>query len=330
MPATRYDTAFNVIQILRAAEALHAVAIPAVVARAAVDPAAIADPIRPLPMTAGARLVEAALALTADPLLGLKAGLMTPLRRTMGIAGVLMTHAPTVRIALGKAVMVQSRTGNVYESALVEHDETHTSLRVRRRVAPCAYTEQTMDFHVGIGVTSSRLYSDPRSHACAVEVPAERLEKVGRAVYEELVGCPAIPTVDHAGQRHRSDALLVPLPIDADVFGALDPIVERELGMLPSIQCLRDVVCAAIEQSLEASGRPPALATVARTLAMSPRTLQQRLRDEETSLRELLDDVRRRLALRWLAGGKTREEVSARLGFSESAAFRRAWRRWQA
>jgi AraC-like DNA-binding protein len=63
-------------------------------------------------------------------------------------------------------------------------------------------------------------------------------------------------------------------------------------------------------------------------LAMSPRTLQMRLREEDTSLRSLLDDVRGRLALRWLAKGIPRDEVSARLGFSESSAFRRACRRW--
>jgi AraC-like DNA-binding protein len=61
---------------------------------------------------------------------------------------------------------------------------------------------------------------------------------------------------------------------------------------------------------------------------VSRRTLQQRLQEEITSLQRIAGAMRRTLALRWLEQGLSRQMVSARLGYSESSAFRRAWRRW--
>lgn len=67
----------------------------------------------------------------------------------------------------------------------------------------------------------------------------------------------------------------------------------------------------------------------ARSLRLSPRTLQRRLRAEGTSHRELLDSVRERLARRYLLERRlTVDEVADSLGFSEPSAFHRAFRRW--
>lgn len=79
-------------------------------------------------------------------------------------------------------------------------------------------------------------------------------------------------------------------------------------------------------------GRParlPELDRLAARLAVSPATLRRRLREEGTSYRRLKDQVRREAALAGLAGGREPiVELAARLGFSEDAAFHRAFRRW--
>jgi AraC-like DNA-binding protein len=68
---------------------------------------------------------------------------------------------------------------------------------------------------------------------------------------------------------------------------------------------------------------------VAARLAMSPRTLQRRLRDAGTSWRDELEDVRGRSARRLLEdGGLTRASVARRLGYSDARSLRRALRRW--
>lgn len=76
-------------------------------------------------------------------------------------------------------------------------------------------------------------------------------------------------------------------------------------------------------------GVVPEIGDVARDLAMSERSLQRQLHDEGTSFRALVDEFRRELALRHLAvPGTSATDVAFLLGFSEPAAFARAFRRW--
>jgi len=68
---------------------------------------------------------------------------------------------------------------------------------------------------------------------------------------------------------------------------------------------------------------------VARALNLSVRTLQRRLRDEDTSFRELIENTRRDLAMRYVgAGVMTLGEIAFMLGFSEPSNLTRAFRRW--
>jgi AraC-like DNA-binding protein len=62
---------------------------------------------------------------------------------------------------------------------------------------------------------------------------------------------------------------------------------------------------------------------------MSTRALRRRLREEGTSFRILVRQVREQLARRYLREGSlTVDEVSRLLGYSEPAAFSRAFKSW--
>ena len=62
---------------------------------------------------------------------------------------------------------------------------------------------------------------------------------------------------------------------------------------------------------------------------MSRTTLYRRLKAEGTSFQALLDEVRSTLAAQLLQQpGRSISEVAYNLGFSEPAAFHRAYRRW--
>jgi AraC-like DNA-binding protein len=72
------------------------------------------------------------------------------------------------------------------------------------------------------------------------------------------------------------------------------------------------------------------LAAVARSLGSSPRSLQRRLKEEGTSYQEVLDEVRREAAQRYLGSSALScSEMGYLLGFSEPAAFTRALKRWR-
>jgi AraC-like DNA-binding protein len=75
--------------------------------------------------------------------------------------------------------------------------------------------------------------------------------------------------------------------------------------------------------------RPTNLEDVARNLNMSARTLRRKLREENTSFRQLVDELRRDFALRYLRDTDlTVEDIAETLGFSDAANFRHAFRRW--
>ena len=71
-----------------------------------------------------------------------------------------------------------------------------------------------------------------------------------------------------------------------------------------------------------------AVASVARRLGLTARSLQRRLEDEGTSFQILRDETRRTLAERYLADTHSLAEISFLLGFSEPSAFFRAFKRW--
>jgi len=70
------------------------------------------------------------------------------------------------------------------------------------------------------------------------------------------------------------------------------------------------------------------LASAARRLMVSPRTLQRMLEQEGTSWRAEVDAARRQQATALLAGGISKTKAASRLGYSDARALRRALRRW--
>ena len=70
-------------------------------------------------------------------------------------------------------------------------------------------------------------------------------------------------------------------------------------------------------------------AVVARQLGMSQRSLTRHLAEEGTTFAEILEQLRRRLASRYLADDRMSVQQTAwLLGYSEVGAFNHAYKRW--
>ncbi|SPM32531.1 AraC family transcriptional regulator, partial [Mycobacterium rhizamassiliense] len=83
------------------------------------------------------------------------------------------------------------------------------------------------------------------------------------------------------------------------------------------------------ERLASIDGEPRTIAAVARRLAMSERTLRRRLAEENTTFRELVEEVHRVLAEELLAtGALSVEDVALRLGYAEATSFIAAFKRW--
>jgi AraC-like DNA-binding protein len=112
---------------------------------------------------------------------------------------------------------------------------------------------------------------------------------------------------------------------------ALRKILDRQadalLGRLPTVDELQARARRAVVQLLPAS--EPTLDAVARSMAMSSRSLQRGLAAEGTSFQGVVELVRKHLATGYLAGGRlTSAEIAFLVGFSEPRSFQRAFRRW--
>jgi AraC-like DNA-binding protein len=102
---------------------------------------------------------------------------------------------------------------------------------------------------------------------------------------------------------------------------------ELLLAELPKAQSLTEKVRDMIAQQL--SGGNPNAERIAHELHISPRTLGRKLEHEGTTFKELLSDMRRRAAIRYVGGHDLGlSEIAFLLGFSQTAAFHRAFKRW--
>jgi AraC-like DNA-binding protein len=107
----------------------------------------------------------------------------------------------------------------------------------------------------------------------------------------------------------------------------LKQYLERVLNEMPPEDDLLTSVRRAIGELMRDGD--PKLTRVAKKIAISPRTLQRRLKEYGVDFKKLMDDTRRRFALNYLRARKnTLTEVAYLLGYSELSAFNRAFKRW--
>ena len=145
------------------------------------------------------------------------------------------------------------------------------------------------------------------------------------SVYEEFFGVPVRTGSEAAMLRMPSS--LGRLPVAGTDEGVRRMALEYLDAQAPPGQSVTTRVRGAITQTLGTSGAE--IGPVAGLLAVHPRTLQRRLAEEGTGFAEVLDDVRRTAAHRYLTGTDLPlTQVAGLLGLSEQSALSRSCRRW--
>jgi AraC-like DNA-binding protein len=126
------------------------------------------------------------------------------------------------------------------------------------------------------------------------------------------------------------DAKLLQQPLlqsNQGLFTVLDRYATELLAKLPQSSSIANQIQR--ELLLRLQGGDLRLEAIAQTLKLSPRTLQRRLRETGTSYQVLLDETRRELAIYYLQKQQVGAyELTFLLGFSETSAFHRAFKRW--
>ena len=95
--------------------------------------------------------------------------------------------------------------------------------------------------------------------------------------------------------------------------------MQLRIGLAGSV---REVLLVNLSQ-------PMNLDAVSRRLKIAARTLKRKLREEGTSYRQIVDDLRTQLAIRYLRDTElTIEDIASVLGFADAASFRHSFQRW--
>lgn len=111
------------------------------------------------------------------------------------------------------------------------------------------------------------------------------------------------------------------------VFGILSEHAEKLLKNLQDSKTTRGRVESLLMPQLHTGD--VSMDKVAEAMAMSRQTLFRKLKDEGTTFEKVLDELRHNLALHYLNGKKVSiNETAYLVGFSEAAAFSRAFKRW--
>jgi AraC-like DNA-binding protein len=148
--------------------------------------------------------------------------------------------------------------------------------------------------------------------------------------YDDYFGVPVefgAPSYEIVFPRELLDArLLTASPELARVLADHAPAAPERAGRADPFV---DRVRTAIAEALAEPTPDLTIVDVSARLAMSPRSLQRRLREQRSSFSALVDQVRRDLAQELLAHeGTLLCEIAYRLGFSGVTPFFRAFRRW--
>jgi len=186
-------------------------------------------------------------------------------------------------------------------------------------------TTQFMRFATAYLVRMLQAHSGSQWHPRRIlsAAPPPRRPKL----YAAQLGCPVVFDAPlNAIEIERRDLFTVKSGVDRHVHALLTTYAEYLLAQEPRSPSISDAIVSAIRDGV-ALGRGD-LAFVARRLHLSARTLQRKIAEAGMSFRALRDETRFELAQSILAQKDLSiGEIAYRLGYSETAAFTRAFAR---
>ncbi len=296
--------------------------------RAGIPVQALADQDNRIGFARYVDLMRAAKTETGNPALALEYGAETDMRK-FSVVG-LISHA--------SANMVEALTQlNRYGRLVIEIDGLAEGPRFNltnvngerwmedRRPAPNAFYELTESTWSRFIVTTRRDFPD---HTYALEAHVTHPAPAYRAKYEDLWQVPV--TFSGHWNAIRSDPSWEQVQIQPDnryVFGVLTERGDALLKELESAKTLRGRVEALIMPILHTGD--VSVETIAGKLGTSRQTLYRSLKDEGITFEQVLDALRHRMALDYIATKKVSVNETAYLvGFSDPASFSRAFKRW--
>lgn len=295
---------------------------------AEIDPDALADADNRVPMARFVQLMRAGKVLSGDPALALEFGAAGDFRR-ISIVGLIAYASATMAEALtqlnryGRLVMELDGIADGPRFEIVQENDARWM--IDRRANPDAFPELT-EATWSRFICATRRDFPQAVYALAAQVthaaPSHRdaYERLWQVPVKFSAGRNAIQTTTTWGEVQIQ-------PDNRYVFGVFTErgdALLRELEIATTLRGrIENLLLAALhtgDVSIEA---------VARKLETSRQTLHRNLKAEGVTFEHVLDQLRQRMALQYVAANRASlNEIAYLVGFSDASAFSRAFKRW--
>jgi AraC-like DNA-binding protein len=298
----------------------------ALCASAGVDPHLLADPDHRIPFGRYAALMREAKAATGDPAMGLHYGETIDIA-TISIVGLIGQASATMQdafVQLNRYIRLVVDVEVAGTDRFVLQQTRGGLWVVDARRNPNEFPELTESAFAQL-VCGPRALGVPR---IVLAVHVTHSEPSYGAEYTRILQAPVTfdgnwnaLQIDPAIMAHRVERL------PAYVFGVLTDRADTLLAELDRSKTIRGEVERQLLTTLHTGSID--MNTIAAQLGVSRQTLYRKLKAEGATFETILDTLRMRLALDYLRAGRISVTETAYLvGFSDPAAFSRAFKRW--
>lgn len=260
-----------------------------------------------------------------EPAIGLHVGIKTD-SHMLGAYGHAVRCAPTMPLVLR---CLSHFIATFSQATRVEVIDDGKHIMLTYQVTDPAIVQRRQDAEFAIGVALSLLREVTQNpELTPVRVDFEHGISVGLPIYQDLFRCPVHFNQPDNRLYFPHELLLIPVrTADPRLFQALQPFLEQQRQTRVASTDLLGQLGTHIASMLGSGGIN--LELVARSMGMSPRTLQRRLSAHQVEFGQFVEEVRRSMAQAYVAQADyTFTEIALLLGYAEASSFSRAFRRW--
>jgi len=263
-----------------------------------------------------------------------------------------LTGDPLIGLHVGAGVerLLNGMVGFLIQSCKDLDESFHTFRRYSRMVSPMVDYKYVLQDVATIEMEQNKVwvmkYPEPARHAmdftiaaflntfCALsgkKIIPLRIESVYEkrdvSEYRRVLGCDVLFNKEINRIVLRKEDVFSPiLTSDRSMFQLFNSIVAEKYAMLTT-----DNMAENLKQLLflQFKGRIPTIEEAAAALNITPRNLQRRLQEQNTSFRDIAGEVRKEIAFQLMKNPAIKlSEISDILGYSDLPAFRKAFKSW--
>lgn len=271
---------------------------------------------------------KASLAESKDACLGLHIGEDSGFS-ALGIVGELVQHSATIQQALENACVYLNLLTTAFSVELQIHENFVDLLFIPASDCSKNYPtalRHSLDWAMVFSLKEYQLLTLKAIEPILVKFAYA--SPISTADYQRIFNCPI--EFDSSQYLIRLDKNILSQKILLANYNYLKVLEQHALKQLESDfspKSFKKVVEQAIWRQNDL--RLAQLENIAATLNMSKRSLQRKLKTENTSFQSILDQIRKELALDYLQNSQIpTKEISFLLGYNEVSAFGRALKKW--